>query len=225
MHRLDDKYFGSGQAHALLQLSAEFYERFIDYEYIFIYHLDALVFSDELLKWCDAGYDFIGAPWLPGPDCPWIEKDEEAYSGNSGFCLMNVRSFLRVLYSTRCRKSPGEILKELKPEAKLSERLKVYMKSLRQLSYFRNNINMHIKLWLDAGLAADLFWANHAKHYYPRFRVARTSEALPFAFETRPRDCFEMNGNKLPFGCHAWGQFDPEFWQPYLVTNKEPAAV
>lgn len=85
VHRLDDKYFGSGQAHALLQLSAEFYERFIDYEYIFIYHLDALVFSDELLKWCDAGYDFIGRPGCRGRIVHGLRRMRRRTRGTAGF--------------------------------------------------------------------------------------------------------------------------------------------
>lgn len=53
------KYFGSNVAHSLMQMSPVFYEQFIDYEYILMYHLDALVFSDQLEDWCDKGFDYI----------------------------------------------------------------------------------------------------------------------------------------------------------------------
>jgi hypothetical protein len=58
------KYFGSVQAHSWLLLSPAFYDAFLDYEYILVYHLDALVFSDQLIDWCDKGYDFVGSPLL-----------------------------------------------------------------------------------------------------------------------------------------------------------------
>ena len=40
--------------------------------------------------------------------------------------------------------------------------------------------------------------------------------ALSFAFETNPRACFELNGRRLPFGCHKWWHHDREFWEAYL---------
>jgi Protein of unknown function (DUF5672) len=43
-----------------------------------------------------------------------------------------------------------------------------------------------------------------------RLRVATVEDALQFSFETCPRECFEMNGRRLPFGCHAW-EYDRAF--------------
>jgi len=44
-------------------------------------------------------------------------------------------------------------------------------------------------------------------------------EGLRFAFEGAPRMCFELNQQKLPFGCHAWAKFDRSFWEPYLIAS------
>lgn len=44
-------------------LSAEFYERFLAWDYILLCQTDAFVFRDELADWCARGYDYIGAPW------------------------------------------------------------------------------------------------------------------------------------------------------------------
>src|SRR5690606_14031963 len=79
-----DDYFGSGKAHARLQLSEEFYRRFESYRYILMYHLDALVFSDQLMDWCESGLDYVGAPWLQCEDTPWVTRSRV---GNSGFAL------------------------------------------------------------------------------------------------------------------------------------------
>lgn len=48
------------------------------------------------------------------------------------------------------------------------------------------------------------------------FKVAPLSTALEFSFETHVRKCFEINGGKLPFGCHAWERYDFLFWKPYM---------
>ena len=45
----DNSYFGSVDANRRLMFSKKFYKAFIRYKYILIYHLDALVFSDELV--------------------------------------------------------------------------------------------------------------------------------------------------------------------------------
>lgn len=45
-------------------LTKEFYLRFRQWEYLLIYQLDAYVFQDELMDWCNKGYDYIGAPFL-----------------------------------------------------------------------------------------------------------------------------------------------------------------
>ena len=101
------RYFGSAQAHARLQLSEEFYTRFLGYKYILMHHLDALVLSDRLTEWCETDLDFVGAPWLPCEDSPWVSR---ARVGNSGFALMKVESFLEVIRSKRPTVDPDEYL-------------------------------------------------------------------------------------------------------------------
>jgi hypothetical protein len=65
-------------------------------------------------------------------------------------------------------------------------------------------------------LNEDRFWSDRALFFNPNFRVAPVSTGLQFSFERHPRYCFEQNGHKLPFGCHAWGKWDRAFWETYL---------
>src|SRR4051794_6996509 len=60
--RFPNKFFGSVVAHTRLMMSPEFYRSFQEYKYILIYHLDALVFSDQLMEWCERDLDYVGAP-------------------------------------------------------------------------------------------------------------------------------------------------------------------
>ena len=55
--RFDNRFFGSLAAHTKLVLSPRFYKAFSDYKFILIYHLDSLVFSDQLTDWCEMDYD------------------------------------------------------------------------------------------------------------------------------------------------------------------------
>ena len=60
-----DEYFASLRGYNKLVLDELFYMRFLKYQYMLIYQLDAFVFKDELLLWAEKGYDYIGAPWIP----------------------------------------------------------------------------------------------------------------------------------------------------------------
>lgn len=78
-----------------LLLTADFYKSFQDYEYILIYQLDCLVFSDQILTWCDQGWDYVGAPWFANygtdPSMGFLGV------GNGGLSLRKITSFLDVL--------------------------------------------------------------------------------------------------------------------------------
>ena len=53
----DSRFFHDVVSYSQLLLSKAFYETFKNYEYILIYQLDCLLFSDQLDIWCKAGYD------------------------------------------------------------------------------------------------------------------------------------------------------------------------
>ena len=185
--RFNNKYFGSVEVHNKLVLSGKFYKAFNDYKYILIYHLDSLVFSDQLTHWCNMDFDFIGPPWIEHEDAPYAGNPRyEGKVGNSGFALIKLESFLKVMYPQK------------------------YMKYLKIL----NNATCEMSRYK---LSDDSFWANRAAHYYPEFKIAPVETALRFAFECVPRYCFEKNNKTLPFGCHAWNRYDKSFWKPYLL--------
>ena len=93
-------YFASIEGYSRLLLSEMFYRRFRAYDYILIHQLDAFVFEtgDRLLKFCEAGYDYWGAP-TPRFDCSWHLID--ARVGNGGLSLRRVSAALRVLAGQR----------------------------------------------------------------------------------------------------------------------------
>jgi hypothetical protein len=213
--RFGSQYFGSVEANTRLMLSRDFYERFQDYEYILIYHLDSLVFSDQLEAWCDTGLDYIGPPWVPTEDTPWVK---EPGVGNGGFCLRKVSSCLNVLYSEQYALPPNEYW----------QRVQRKRPSPWFWFYWPNKIWKHVRRYNDVQWEVgrykrheDQFWGNRAQHYYPDFKIADVEQALQFAFEGEPRTSFEKLGCQLPFGCHAWPKYDREFWEPHLLSSFE----
>jgi hypothetical protein len=58
----------------------------------------------------------------------------------------------------------------------------------------------------------DGFWSFKAPKIDPQFNAATFEQSLAFAFEDNPRKCFKLNGNRLPFGVHAWEKYDKQFW-------------
>ena len=211
--RFGSEYFGSAAANTRLMLSTHFYERFQQYEYILIYHLDALVFSDRLEEWCDKGYDYIGPPWQITEDTPWVKTPGV---GNGGFCLRKVSSCLKVLNSTRYTIEPEHYWEKYRAaHSPVEQIINFPRKYLKRLKMF-NNIDREI---VKFSKNEDLFWGNRARHYYPDFKIAPIEVALQFAFEGAPRDCYEQNEKALPFGCHAWPKYDRSFWEPYLLQD------
>jgi hypothetical protein len=176
-----------------LLMSEQFYRAFEGYEYILIYQLDCLVFSNTLEEWCRKGFDYIGAPWFGRWHIFYTEQSEypddivDGFGsvGNGGFSLRKVDAALDVLTS---RKRP------------LYDRLVQELVATPGL-----------------GLPEDMFWSFHAPKLLDGFRIPKPREALQFAFETQPRYCYRENGYRLPFGCHGWAAWGRGFWEPFLL--------
>jgi hypothetical protein len=213
------EWFGSAVAYRKLVLSREFWESFSDYEFILVYQLDALVFSSDLDRWCNLELDYIGAPWLKS----MFNRELDTAAGfdrvgNSGFSLRRVSSHLKVLNSDRYSTDPDANWERRFGRRALPVRLaNLPRKHLLRLRTF-NNVTREVA---NIRMNADFFWSNRARWFYPDFRVAPVDVGLAFAFEVEPRYCFEQNGQRMPFGCHAWPKYDRKFWEPYLLHGDQ----
>lgn len=79
--------------------------------------------------------------------------------------------------------------------------------SLRKVSAAFNTLDKHwlvAKIWMRN---EDMFWSLYSPN------VPEVKLASLFSLEKNPSGYYEENGNRLPFGCHAWEQNEPEFWQ------------
>jgi hypothetical protein len=226
------RFFRTEYTYCALLLWPRFFRAFEDYEYILVYQLDSLVFSDDLDDWCARGIDYVGAPWLHES---WVRQlaGTSIAVGNGGFSLRNVNSALRVLTSRRRWLDSERYWQTF--WADKSPYVRVLGLPLRYaaLPSIVNGVRSEVRHWARGTHpfrtegksvsslmpAEDVWWSFRAQHYDPTFRIAAPEDALRFAFERHPRECFERAGRRLPFGAHAWADYDRAFWEPHLLEE------
>ena len=93
------KFFQNVDTYSKMMMTLDFYEKFLDYDFILIYQLDAFVFADKLEYFCGLGYDYIGAVWIRNTRfvITYNEKKFRPKVGNGGFSLRRVKSFCNLL--------------------------------------------------------------------------------------------------------------------------------
>ena len=177
----EQKYFEGIMGYNELMLTPSFYEHFSQYTYMLIYQLDAWVFEDKLLEWCQKGFDYVGAP-----DFGHKTDHISWYNGMLGGLLLN----------------GGFSLRKVKKCIALT---KIYQ------SFFKKGY----------GGFEDSFFSAHYSRFMllrPFIKLPDYSTALQFAFEKSPSEEFKLNNQNLPFGCHAYIKFEPEFWKQKGIT-------
>ncbi|MGN0006284.1 MAG: DUF5672 family protein [Candidatus Gastranaerophilaceae bacterium] len=214
--RFEDKNFKSVKSYSRLCLDVNFYKRFEDFEYILIYQPDGWVFKDELKKWCKQGYDYIGAPWFEG-----FEKADEKSKmlkevGNGGMSLRNVKKHIKLFEKPFFIQSYSAIAEENRKHKIISNLLNIPVNICKYLSQYI------IPSRYGTKLNEDFYIAKYAKKIVPDFNFPTAETASKFAFENQPQRLYEMNGNNLPFLCHAFKKYDYEFWKNFIKLNEEP---
>jgi hypothetical protein len=207
---IDPKWFTSLRAYNLLKVLPWLYRRYAGHEFMLTYELDAWVFRDELLEWCDQGWDYIGAPWFANY-AQSTSDDEPLGVGNSGFSLRSIQAALRALRQRR-----GERFVRLGKDF-LRGRLSPggFVSALRDREKFYAPFNQYFE-------ADDMFWHFMVAKNYPWFRLPGCEVARAFAFESNPSRLYRENGGALPFGCHKWKLREPEFWRSHIAFQEAP---
>lgn len=88
--------------------------------------------------------------------------------------------------------------------------------SLRRISTFYYTSLVWGYLWYFWQKNEDFYWSNIFSRLNPFFKIPDVKTALKFGFDLDPQQCFEMNNNQLPFGCHAWEKDKTGFWKNYI---------
>lgn len=94
---LDDKYFTSFLGYNQMCLDYDFYKPFEDYEYMMIYQTDCWIFRNDIQKFCDMGYDYIGGPiYSAGSKWPSFQYSAYPKVGNGGLSLRKISKMLKL---------------------------------------------------------------------------------------------------------------------------------
>lgn len=202
------KFFNSLLGYNQLCLSPILYRTFENYDYMLIYQLDAYVFSDRLDEWCNKGYDYIGAPWFE--DNKSHQTGAKLWAvGNGGFSLRKIATFIELFES----KKRAYTFKYLYKKTIRENKGIMWLLKAWALKH-ENNFNYLLNSWNDA---EDLFYCLKLVDTNFRLNIPTIDTAINFAFEQSPAYLCNLNGNKLPFGCHAWEKYEYEtFWKKYL---------
>lgn len=89
--------------------------------------------------------------------------------------------------------------------------------SLRKTKTFYLNSLIFGKLWYLWKRNEDFYWSNIFPKLNPFFKIPPVSVALNFAFDLDPEKCFNINNQKMPFGCHAWEKDKKEFYKGKII--------
>lgn len=202
-----DHFFSGISGYNHLLTSVDFYHRFDVYEYLLIIQTDALVFTDQLEEWCNRSYSYIGAPWFHGHNQPKLPLSFLGV-GNGGFSLRNVRDFIMVLSA-----HSSLPWKNAKVPLHLFESYQLVRFMLHRLLF-----SCHYPPFFPK-INEDQFWGMVVPDCCRFFSVPSPNDAIAFAFEVAPEYLYELNGYKLPFGCHAWEKYNLQFWRNTLENT------
>lgn len=225
---IDRDWLSSLEKYNKLKVNPFFYNLFRKYEYLLTYELDAWVFRDELKFWCDKGYDYIGAPWTG----IYLYKNSPLLGvGNSGFSIRRVSKCIRILKNVEILTTLNQY-KNLNWKGLIPRMPQFLLKLIMALNLskpsFENNIQEDIfwckfapSLLNNINFKSILFKILAKILIKNKYKIAPKEIALQFSFETKVRELYELNNRKLPFGCHAWEKYDPEFWKAF-IPNLSP---
>lgn len=216
----DGHYFAGIAGYNSLCMDKTFYERFVDaYEYMLIYQLDAWVFADKLQQWCDKGYDYVGSPFF------FFDNDKQPTKifvgvGNGGLSLRRLQYCIDIL-------NLPKHLPYLTPVALFKKCCfayrhlndSIWKRLLRFVKYAFVSLGWHNTLnYLIRHVNEDYVFSDYSsKSWYVAPNLPSPELAAKFAFEIYPSFLYELNGNEIPFGCHAFEKYEYDtFWKKFI---------
>jgi hypothetical protein len=199
----DPGYFRSIQGYNRLLLSSEFYRRFLASEFMLVCQLDVFVFHDDLARWVEAGYDYVGAPWVSGSELSTRFHQLKMLAGR----LLPGRRDRISSYETRNKVGNGGF--SLRKVA-THHRLSIEMKDAID-HYLANQGTHHFH--------EDVFWSLEPARRGFAHRTPGVVEALSFAWDVHPERLHRLSGGVLPMAAHGWyKRRQARFWERHVAA-------
>ncbi len=211
---VESSLFKGAQNYSKYLLSETFYQNFLDYDRILIYQLDCYVFNDELDHWASQNYDYIGSPFFESFD---LNKNKEFLGvGNGGFSLRNPQTIYRILINWERLFTYKNIVKSKFLKRKRLKLKLVLYKTISLITFFKFHTPLNEVL---NKYPEDVLLGLVLSREFCLLKTPSPETASKFSIEVNAKYLFEMNGKKLPFGCHAWEKYEKEFWEPYILQR------
>lgn len=207
----DKKNFKDIEGYNRFCLSSELYERFTGYDYMLIYQLDAWVFEDRLMEWCEKGYDYIGPPFFDdwSSDTPCIIG-----VGNGGLSLRRIQFFNDLLKLGQRMFSAHQLFRQC---SCFADYLRFVPKAIFGI---KNTTNDFIQKKYEQGFNEDVIISVFLKDSLCVPNIPSPEVAMNFAMERYPSKLYHATGNQLPFGCHAFRKYEFDtFWSQFIKLN------
>jgi hypothetical protein len=204
VERFESSFFEGLMGYNRLMLSKNFYERFIHFDRILVYQTDCFVFRDDFDYWCK--YDYAGAPWTHIPDASnfLIRRIKQNIKRQIKILLKKDNHMDAVMYRVG---NGGFSIRNPKLFLKIIDQFE----QNKRIDRYRNPDSPFY--W------EDVFWGIEVNKLKTNLRIPTFKEALNFSFENQPAFCYNLNNNRLPFGCHAWQRYDFDFWKPFVEST------
>jgi len=197
----DPGFFKSIAGYNELMLSAEFYESFLDYEYILIYQMDCFVFKDELFYWCNQNWDYIGAPW--------IRKTYHKNPIQLQFTL--IKDYLNTKFNRSDNMEPNQ--HQLNNQVGNGGFSLRRVQKLYDLCLLMQPVIKHYLSAKDNLHNEDVFWSIEVNRERRILNIPDCKTALKFAMEVPAIKINYLKDEDLPFGCHDWDRY-ADYWKP-----------
>lgn len=201
-----NKFFSNFNGYNALMVCGDFYRRFLNYEYILIYQLDAFIFENNLAFWCKQDYDYIGGPYFMLQRGASVPKRTNFFNG--GFSLRKTKTFYR-LAKTELRLNIFFYLLQSKYDTLMKNQT-----TLNLLKRVLLSLGIRFLRKFKLELNEDFEWSSKIKKYG---KIAPFDKALQFSFDSCPEYAFKLNNNSLPLGCHGWTiYYNQLFWKKFI---------
>lgn len=217
LHCVPDLCLSSIHRYNQLMLSKELYKSLSQYSHILICQLDAYVFKDSLLDWCNTEWDYIGAPIYYPRSTPYGEEHCQC-TGAGGLSLRRVSSLIKALDLNPVIFTWQDFQAFSKPfntKGRLNLLGRLALCSKGRLIRLQSHAG---KLDRAIGVNEDVVLGLYLPKHQPWFKVAGYQESASFCIDYHVSDELKARSGELPFGTHAWctSSDNRKAWLPYI---------
>lgn len=216
IHVVSDEDLSSQISYNQLMLSPSFYQQYNNFSHILIAQLDAYVFYDDLIFWCNQPYDYVGAAMIYPPAARSYGSSEIA--GVGGFSLRRVDSFINALNVNPRITSVSDcfdVLEQYNLKGKIAKSIRLINNFASRRNYLTSTANA---LARDCGINEDTVYAYYLPKYLTSFRVVPVSKSYSFCIDKDVSIALVKSNGSLPFGAHSWwtNQVSLDAWMPFI---------